>query len=84
MKFADFTELTKKFKLRKKSIPAAWPTPIYVLSMTSMVWNIPTGYLGLSVWLCFLPAPAHLVISLFYFLFLPAIKTDNPKRTFKK
>jgi len=28
-----------------------------------MVWNISTGQLGLSAWLCSLPAPAHLLVS---------------------
>jgi len=32
-------------------------------SMTFMVWNIPVGQLGLSVWQCSLPAPAHLLIN---------------------
>jgi len=39
------------------------PTPIYNLSMVSMIWNIPVGQLGLLAWLCSLPAPAHLLIS---------------------
>jgi len=29
----------------------------------SMVWNISLGHLELAVWLCSLPAPAHLLIS---------------------
>jgi len=28
-----------------------------------VVWNILVGWLGLSAWLCFLPTPAHLLIS---------------------
>jgi len=31
--------------------------------MTSMLWNISTGQLGLAAWLCSRPAPAHLLIS---------------------
>jgi len=70
------TELPEKFELRdqrgfkltekrrlKKKIPAPWPTLIYKLRMTSMVWSISMGQLGLAAWLCSLPAPAHLLIS---------------------
>ena len=38
-------------------------TPIYILSVTSMAWNISTAQLGLTAWLCSLPAPAHLLVS---------------------
>jgi len=38
------------------------PTPTYKLSVTSMLWNIYVGQLGLAAWLCSLPAPAHLLI----------------------
>jgi len=60
------TELMEKFKLQekresKKNILVPRPTSIYKLSMTSMVWNSSTGQLGLAVWLCSLPAPAHLI-----------------------
>jgi len=48
---------------RTRGVPAAWPTPLYKLSMVSMVWNISTGRAWLSAWLCSLPAPAHLLIS---------------------
>jgi len=37
-------------------------SPLYKLSMMPMVWNIPIAQPGLSVWLCSLPAPAHLLI----------------------
>jgi len=40
-----------------------WPTSVYILSMTSMVWNISLGQLGLAAWLCCLPALVHLIIS---------------------
>jgi len=67
-------ELPAKFELldksgfeptekREKRIPAPQPTTIYKLSMTSMVWNISTGQLGLDAWLCSLPALVHLLIS---------------------
>jgi len=58
------TQLLEKLELtEKKRIPAPRPTPIYKLSMTSMVWNISLGQLGLAAQLCFPPAPAHLLIS---------------------
>ena len=69
------TKLPEKFKLPdkrgfeplqkiiKRKIPAPCPTPIYKLRTTSVVWNILVGWLGLSAWLCFLPTPAHLLIS---------------------
>jgi len=31
--------------------------------MMSVVWNILIEQLGLAAWLCFRPAPAHLLIS---------------------
>jgi len=40
------------------------PTPIYIQSMMSMVWNTSVSSLGLAAWLCCLPAPAHLLVSL--------------------
>jgi len=48
---------------KKAHIPAPWPTPIYTMSLMSMVWSISTGQRGLAAWLCSLPAPAHLLIS---------------------
>jgi len=54
--FAELAELMEKFLTPD-------PTPFYILSMTSMVWNISIGQLGLAAWLCSLPAPAHLLIS---------------------
>ena len=51
------------WKKQEEQIPPTQPTLIYKLSMTSMVWTISTGQLGLAVWLCSLPAPAQLVIS---------------------
>jgi len=50
-------------KIMEKRIPDPRPTPITKLCMTSMVWNIFMGQLGLAGWLCSLPAPAHLLIS---------------------
>jgi len=50
-------------KEKKKVFLAPQPTSIYKLSMTPVVQNISIGHLGLAVWLCSLPAPAHLVIS---------------------
>jgi len=47
----------------KKEIPALWPTSTYKLSMTSTVWNISAGQLGLAAWLPSLPAPPHPLIS---------------------
>ena len=40
-------------------IHAPWPNSIYKQSMTSMLWNISIGQLGL----CSLPTSAHLLIS---------------------
>jgi len=56
-------ELMEMRKKRERKIPAPEPTPIHQLSMMSMVWNISIGQLGLSAWLCSLPAPAHLFFS---------------------
>jgi len=47
----------------KKRISDHRPTPIYKLTMTSMVWNISIGQHGLDVRLCSVPAPAHLLTS---------------------
>jgi len=55
--FVEFTKLAEKFFLPLR------PTPIYKLSMISVVWNISTGQPGLAAWLCSLPAPAHLLFS---------------------
>jgi len=41
------TELPEKFTLTEKRVPAHWPTPIYKLSMMSVVWNIPLASLHL-------------------------------------
>jgi len=66
---ADFDKLIEKFKLTEKieltekRVTSPQPTPIYILSMTSMAWNISTGQLGLAAWLCSLPASAPLLIS---------------------
>jgi len=52
----------KLTEMRKK--PAVHqPIPIHKLSMTSTVWNTSTGLLVPSMWLCFLTAPAHLLLS---------------------
>jgi len=48
---------------RKSNSPAPWPAPVYILSMTSMLWSISTGQLGLAAWLLSLSAPARLLIS---------------------
>ena len=54
----------EKFKLPgKERVPGPRPTPVYVLSMMSMVWNIAVGQRGLATWLCSLQGPAHLLIS---------------------
>jgi len=54
---------TRVFELTEQRIPAPWSNPIYILSMTSMVWNISIGRLGLAACLCPLPAPVHLLLS---------------------
>jgi len=67
--FAELTELTQKdrtpgkVQTHGKRVAPSQPTPIYILSMTSMVWNISIGQLGLADGLCSLPAPAHLLIN---------------------
>jgi len=52
---ANFTELAKftekgqthgKVRTPRKEVPAPQPTPIYKLSMTSMVWSILSASLG--------------------------------------
>ena len=45
-------------KFPERRVPAH--QPIYKLSITSMIWNISIDQLGLSAWLCSLPAPAHI------------------------
>jgi len=44
MELTDFAELSK---LMEKFMPRQ-PTPVYIFSITSMVWNISTGQLGLT------------------------------------
>jgi len=75
--FVDFAELMKKFEhterielmekkrveLLEKRFLSPWSASFYELNMTSMVWNISVGQLGLAAWLCSCPAPAHLLIS---------------------
>jgi len=61
MKFPKKTELPEK--KHEESIPSPWPTPLYKQSIMSMIWNISTGQPGLTLWLCSLPAPAHLLSS---------------------
>jgi len=56
------TELTGKKTLTEKG-PCLRPTASYKWSMTSVVWNISTGQVGLAAWLCSLPALVHLLIS---------------------
>jgi len=69
MDFTELTELTEKDRTHRKDqiyqkrVPASWPTPVYKLSITFMVWNISFGQLRLAAWLCSFPAPAHLLIS---------------------
>jgi len=46
-----------------RKISAPWTIPIYKLNMASVVWNISFGRLGLTAWLCSLPAVVHLLIS---------------------
>ena len=55
-------KIRKKEKKRRR-ISAPWQTPVYKLGLTSMVWNISVGQLGLAARLCSLPAPAHLLVS---------------------
>jgi len=57
----DFEDLNSQKKKERDSCPRL--TPIYKQNKTSMVWNISIGQLGLSVWLCSLPASAHLLIN---------------------
>jgi len=64
MNFAELAEIMeKKFELMEKRVPAPQPTPIYKLSMASMIWNISIVQLGLAVWLCSLPSLVQLLIS---------------------
>jgi len=56
-------ERQKKKNRGKEKIPDPQPTLLYILSMPPSLWNISVGQLGLSAWLCPLPAPAHLLIS---------------------
>jgi len=56
-------EIVETPRKEEKEIPAPQPTPFHKLSRMFMVWNISTGHLGLSVWLCSLPAPARLLIN---------------------
>jgi len=59
--FSEPDELPEK--RNNKTTPAPQPTPIYKLSITSMIWSISIGQLGLAAWLCLLPALVHLLIS---------------------
>jgi len=78
MKLLNKTKLPEKFRFMdqkgriqthgkegggNKRIPSAGATLLYKFSMMSMVWNISFVQLGLSAWLCSLPAPAYLLIS---------------------
>jgi len=45
----------------KVSVPQ--PSPMYILSMTSTIWNISVGQLGLVAWLVSLLALVHLLIG---------------------
>jgi len=78
MDFVNFVDLPKKRPNSWKSLNSSKrenlnslkradtcprPTPIYKLSMTSTVWNISISQIGLSVQLCSLPAPAHLLVN---------------------
>jgi len=68
---ADFVELmdfhrahqTHGTHLTHGKVPAPRPTPVYIVNMTSMVWNISVGQFSLAAWLCSLPALVQLVIS---------------------
>jgi len=45
----DLNSWKRELKNEKKRIPAPpCPTPIYKLNMTSMIWNISIGQLGLA------------------------------------
>jgi len=57
------TNLQKRIELTENKVPALQPTPMYILSMRSVVWNISIGQLELATWLCSLPALVHLLIS---------------------
>ena len=69
----NFAKFPKKFKFPHKreyeltemreedSFLPPQPSTICKLSMRSMLWNISIGQLGVVVWLCFLPASAHLL-----------------------
>jgi len=59
---AELTELAEPEDLENLWIPAPQPTAIHMLSMTSMVWNISVGQIGLAAWPCSLPALVHLLI----------------------
>ena len=73
MNFSELAKLMEKeqtlekketrLETPRKRVPAPQTTPICEVSRTSMVWNISIGQLGLAVWLCSLPTPAHLLIS---------------------
>jgi len=53
----------KRIEFPEKRIPAPQTAPVYKKSMIAMVRHISIGQLRLAVWLCFLPAPANLLIS---------------------
>jgi len=67
------TKLLEKFKLlvkrgfelmeKRRADSCSLANPIHKLRMMSVIWNISIGQLGLAVWLCFLSAPACLLIS---------------------
>jgi len=49
--------MEKRIECLEKRIPAPWPTPIHKPRMTSLVWNISIGQLGVAAWLCSLELP---------------------------
>jgi len=59
--FAEFSELMELTKLTE-DFSALQPPPFCVLSMLSLVWNIPIAQPGLAAWLCS-PQPLRLLSS---------------------
>ena len=65
-KFMEPKRSNSRKRLNSRKRPYSCPpkkTPINKLRMASMVWKISIGQLGVTVWLCSLPAPALLIVS---------------------